>query len=792
MKAVQKRVSKEIGTQRPQYRYAFVQSINPDDFTVRVINDPNDPNDQEYTVTAGGADMPTETGIKVRVDGVAGDRYISGIVGQATGANVVLIDNQVENNMINDDAVDTRTLAPDAVTEAEINDEAITSAKLADGSVVTVKLGDLAVSTAKIVDDAISQAKIADAAVGTPQIANLAVTTALIDNLAVSNAKIADLTITGAKIGNAAIGDAKISDLTAAKITAGTLSAAVILSGSIGTATTGARVVMDGTGIKAFNSSGTNTLTVASATGAVTMVGSLTSGSTITGATIQTATTGARVSLDSTGLKIFNSGGTNIFQYLTATSALSMSGTLTVTGTISGGTISGSTVSGATVTGGTITGTSISGGTITGATFSTTQSAGDLHIEIVNGVNRNRITWVPPTAGFSGGATLQSNAQLFEDSTDGFLTIQGPYFSGLNGGVADPATIELDPAGNIYMDTTAQTGNIPAGGTINLEAHGTGSSVTIGTAGGGTIFLQTGTSGFVQINSDDFYIAGTGGVVSFHVDPANEVSIGGPSAGTTVAGSLTVTDLATFNGNVNVPASVSIQSGNPSTKLQLAGGVRVTGGIEINGGITTPSGSGASTYNTSVTFNNTLTVGALMTMQADIQVNTGNHVKAADGSTTHLIVSSPNGNIGWGVNQNAGTATIYAGGGVVSHIGTSGAYQNDVSSGTLKKFVKTDNTAHDLVDRIRYVNYRLKAENKQGYEKGRVYKGVIAEELHKHSDLQHFVAYRDYNDAKKRKPMGVDYAGLALAAAMSVNQKLNRINKELTARIEKLERLVAA
>lgn len=57
-------------------------------------------------------------------------------------------------------------------------------------------------------------------------------------------------------IANAAITNAKINDMSANKITAGTISAGVILSGSIGTAASGQRCVMDGTGYHAYDSAG--------------------------------------------------------------------------------------------------------------------------------------------------------------------------------------------------------------------------------------------------------------------------------------------------------------------------------------------------------------------------------------------------------------------------------------------------------------------------------------------------------------------------------------------------------
>jgi len=63
-------------------------------------------------------------------------------------------------------------------------------------------------------------------------------------------------------IANAAITDAKIGTVSANKIIAGTLSAGVIISGSIGTAASGQRCVMDGTGFHAYDATGALTFDV--------------------------------------------------------------------------------------------------------------------------------------------------------------------------------------------------------------------------------------------------------------------------------------------------------------------------------------------------------------------------------------------------------------------------------------------------------------------------------------------------------------------------------------------------
>jgi hypothetical protein len=86
-----------------------------------------------------------------------------------------------------------------------------------------------------------------------------------------------DAAITTAKIANLAVNDAKIASLAAGKITTGTLAADIVLGARIKTADTGARVELNSTGLKAYNSSGTNTVNISSS-GTATFLGTFTSG----------------------------------------------------------------------------------------------------------------------------------------------------------------------------------------------------------------------------------------------------------------------------------------------------------------------------------------------------------------------------------------------------------------------------------------------------------------------------------------------------------------------------------
>lgn len=89
---------------------------------------------------------------------------------------------------------------------------------------------------------------------------------------------IGDAAITNAKIANLAVNDAKIANASIGKLITGTLNADMIVGARIKTADTGARAEMNSGGFGAWNSSGTQTFSVAGANGAVSMIGQLRSG----------------------------------------------------------------------------------------------------------------------------------------------------------------------------------------------------------------------------------------------------------------------------------------------------------------------------------------------------------------------------------------------------------------------------------------------------------------------------------------------------------------------------------
>ena len=145
------------------------------------------------------------------------------------------------------------------------------SALIHDGSIVNAKIGTAAVETAKIKDAAIIAAKIGTAAVETAKIKTAAITTAKIDNAAITNAKIANLAVHNANILDAAITNAKIHDgIQSSNFNSGIagwrmskaygleVNNAGVFRGKldVGSATSGARMEINNTRIRVFDSSG--------------------------------------------------------------------------------------------------------------------------------------------------------------------------------------------------------------------------------------------------------------------------------------------------------------------------------------------------------------------------------------------------------------------------------------------------------------------------------------------------------------------------------------------------------
>lgn len=113
---------------------------------------------------------------------------------------------------------------------------------------------------------------------------------------------IQDAAITTAQIADLAVNDAKIADASIGKLTAGNLTADMTVAARIKTANTGARVELNSTGLKIYNSGGTQTGSFNSADGSIDITGTLRSG-----------TTGTRIEVNPSGLptiRLYSGAGT--------------------------------------------------------------------------------------------------------------------------------------------------------------------------------------------------------------------------------------------------------------------------------------------------------------------------------------------------------------------------------------------------------------------------------------------------------------------------------------------------
>lgn len=144
------------------------------------------------------------------------------------------------------------------------------AAYIHDASITNAKIGTAAIDSAKIVDAAITTAKINNAAITEAKVANAAITTAKINNAAITNAKIANAAVGTAQIADASINNAKITGaIQSSAYVAGSAGWQIDKAGDaefndatfrgtidVSSATSGARLEITNSRIKVFDSAG--------------------------------------------------------------------------------------------------------------------------------------------------------------------------------------------------------------------------------------------------------------------------------------------------------------------------------------------------------------------------------------------------------------------------------------------------------------------------------------------------------------------------------------------------------
>jgi hypothetical protein len=212
-------------------------------------------------------------------------------------------------------------------------------------------------------------------------------------------------------------------------------------------------------------------------------------------------TSGARVQLDSGGLKAYNSGGIN-------TVSINNDGSASFTGTVSGSTISGSTISGATV----------SGSTVIGGTVTTTSSGAAVALDGANNSMRFRnnagsnVGWLtylnsPSHEGIMinvGGEPLRDPAyQTSSTSPMLYLSQSGIYLTTNNGAKSAGMIVDEDSAGTLFIGNVS-TGSTISGLAVSAGTSGMSSNGNITVTNGSIINNGTGagTSRFQTIDVD--------------------------------------------------------------------------------------------------------------------------------------------------------------------------------------------------------------------------------------------------------------------------------------------------
>jgi hypothetical protein len=295
-------------------------------------------------------------------------------------------------------------------------------------------------------------------------------------------------------------------------------------------ATSGARVVLNSLGLAGFNAGGTATFSISASTGAAVFSGSVT-GSTITGGTLNI---GGNAIIDATGL-------------LTATGA-TITGEIRATAGYFGTATNGFSVS-ATGLVGVGTGT-IVGGTISGATF-------------INGAGTFSVT--------SGGVLVASSATITGtiNATAGYI---GSAANGWN--FASNGTLTNSGFSTILYPTTAPGGN--ANTYAFYSDRGVfGSSLYASSSSQGAIT----TLGGIQADGRLYTAAG-----SFVVNTSGNITAVGSIAATgaittsaniSTSGSGTITSAGTLSGaNITTNGNLTVQSYiyNPGYQVSTSGG----------------------------------------------------------------------------------------------------------------------------------------------------------------------------------------------------------------------------
>lgn len=441
----------------------------------------------------------------------------------ATGkikANAIVADKIAANAIVSDKifagAITTEKLAANSVTAEKIEAGAITAEKIFAESITAYHIGAYAITAGVIAAYAITTEKIAAGAVTANEIAANTIVAGNIDASAITTSELAADSVTSEKIvaGTIVASDIATDTLTANEIAANSITASELAANSITAADILANTITASqiaANTLTANEIAANAITASElaagsveagklATGAV-QAGNVAAGAvqagqldaaaingmTITGATVQTSSSGARVIMDTVGIRAYQTDGTTkVLEFKISDGSLSVLGeiksgsslpadivgsTQIVPATIVTGDVANATLLAGNIAAGTITANEIAGTTITANKI----AAGTI---TSNEINVSSIAAATVTATYLAGKTI----------TGGLIQTSSGATTGIK---LTTTSLKSYDGTNITYELDGSTGRVTVGDAHNgtnkrIEIDRTGMGLFGGAASGGT------------------------------------------------------------------------------------------------------------------------------------------------------------------------------------------------------------------------------------------------------------------------------------------------------------------
>lgn len=279
------------------------------------------------TITATQIASGTITATQIAAGTITASNIAAGTItatqiaaGSITTGNIAA--GAITSSLIAALAINAGHIQAGSISATHIASHTITANEIAAGSITTAEIAAGTIIANDIASGTITATQIAAGTITSTQIAAATITAGNIVSHTITALQIAAGTITATEITAATITGSLIAatTITAANIASGTITSTQLAANSV-TATQIVSGAVDATKISV------SSLSAISAN-----MGTITAG-TVTGATVQTAASGARVVLNTGGITAYNAGGVPQLAFDVSTGSLTLTGTVTANAT---------------------------------------------------------------------------------------------------------------------------------------------------------------------------------------------------------------------------------------------------------------------------------------------------------------------------------------------------------------------------------------------------------------------------------------------------------------------------